>query len=331
MKFRISGQFLFFPMISAISGNVVAGIISGSNAISGWRSTDGGLPIALSGPVVEVQNNTGLYVAQLYDWDTSGNYLGYMFTASGCVPQSFSVETDNTTSGRLFPASGVNSLVPPASISGVVANSGLFVSVPIVTLSGVVANSGLFVSVLPANLSGVVVNSGLFVTVPIATISGVVANSGLFTVVPPASLSGTTVIVLPATLSGVVANSGLTVTVLPASISGVVANSGLFVTVPPVTLSGAILLPSGSLVALLSGNIGVDIPQGILKANYSGITGEADRSLLNATRKLVNKWDTTSSSGKLSVFKEDDSSLAYTQNITATSGASPISALDTNN
>lgn len=66
----------------------------------------------------------------------------------------------------------------------------------------------------------------------------------------------------------------------------------------------------------------------LLKLDFSGITGEANRSALNALRKLMNRW--AISSNTLTVYKEDDSSSAYTQTVTAAPGADPISSLDTN-
>ncbi len=260
MKNNISGQFLYFSLPSAISGNSVVGILSGN--ISGFRSTDGASGIVLSGPVVETHSGGGLYVAKLFDWDTSGAYIGYFFSSSGTVPQSFSVETDLTLSGRLNIASGPNVVVPPSILSGVVANSGLFVSVPISSISGVVANSGLFVTVPIATISGAIANSGLNVIVSPASLSGlylasgsifnttfasgmlgcsgnlptaygnsgqVFSASGAFVNATAVVNSGLFVTVPISSISGVTIQSGAFATVLPATLSGVVANSGLFV------------------------------------------------------------------------------------------------------
>ncbi len=251
MKCNVSGQFLYFSLPSAISGNSVVGILSGN--ISGFRSTDGASGIVLSGPVVETHSGGGLYVAKLFDWDTSGAYIGYFFSSSGTVPQSFSVETDLTLSGRLNIASGPNVVVPPSTLSGVVANSGLFVNATAVVGSGslYLASGSIFMATfasgvvgggsgnLPsawggsgATTVGQNLVSGSFVTVPISSISGAVANSGLFVTVPIA------------TISGAVANSGLSVTVLPASLSGLfLAQASIFNT----TFASGMLGCSGNL------------------------------------------------------------------------------------
>lgn len=285
-----SGQFLYFNLVSALSGNPVTGQVTG---ISGRLSIDGAAQAVIAGTLGETGG--GQYQANLFAADVNGNNLGFLFTASGCVPVSFTVVTQQNVSGRIFAASGVNATVSiasisgvnpasgafvtvlPANLSGVIANSGLFVTVPKATISGVIANSGLFTTVLPENLSGVVTNSGLTVTVIKETISGVIANSGLFVTVLPANLSGMVVnsglfvTVLPTNLSGVVANSGLFVTVPIETISGTIPASGGFVTVPKATLSGVVansglftvattisgttFLASGSAVNLLSGNV----------------------------------------------------------------------------
>ncbi len=175
LKKAVSGQFLYFALNSVLSGFPITGF---SGAISGRKASDGisGM-IVLSGNIIELGG--GMYRANLYDFDCSGDCMGYLFTASGAVARDFSVVTVGGMSGFLYPASGVNATVPPSSLSGVVANSGLFVTVPIASISGAIVNSGLFVTVPTASISGVVANSGLFTTVLPANLSGVVANSGL--------------------------------------------------------------------------------------------------------------------------------------------------------
>lgn len=60
----------------------------------------------------------------------------------------------------------------------------------------------------------------------------------------------------------------------------------------------------------------------------SVVSGEAARSLLNAIRKLMNKWSISGS--VLTITKEDDTTTAYTQTITPAPGSDPIGGLDTN-
>lgn len=177
MQKNRSGQAVYFALVSAISGNPVTGA---SGAISGRKSLDllSGL-IVLSGNIIELGG--GSYRANLYDFDTNGDQVGYFFSASGCVPVQYQFDMiDGNGSGHIFLGSG--SITSGLIASGIVfIASGPRVEIPIATLSGVVANSGLTVTVIKETISGVIANSGLFVTVPPATISGVVANSGLNT------------------------------------------------------------------------------------------------------------------------------------------------------
>ena len=68
----------------------------------------------------------------------------------------------------------------------------------------------------------------------------------------------------------------------------------------------------------------------LLKRSFGSVTGENARSVLNALRKLMNKWDTTATAGKLTVYKEDDTTVAYTQDINTDASAQPVVSLDTN-
>jgi hypothetical protein len=63
----------------------------------------------------------------------------------------------------------------------------------------------------------------------------------------------------------------------------------------------------------------------LLKRDMAAVTGEASRSLLNAIRFIRNKW--TIAGGVLTVFKEDDSTSAWTGAATQTAG-NPVSEID---
>jgi hypothetical protein len=78
-------------------------------------------------------------------------------------------------------------------------------------------------------------------------------------------------------------------------------------------------------VAMDSGVLNT-IADAILKRDFTAITGEASRSLLNAVRFLRNKWSISGST--LTVTKEDDATTAFTAALTTDSGADPITASD---
>lgn len=65
-----------------------------------------------------------------------------------------------------------------------------------------------------------------------------------------------------------------------------------------------------------------NIADALLKRDWTAVTGEASRSVLNALRKLRNK--VSYSSPTLSVKKEDDTTNAYTQTITTDANQDPF-------
>lgn len=69
-----------------------------------------------------------------------------------------------------------------------------------------------------------------------------------------------------------------------------------------------------------------EIVLGLLKYDFTGITGEAQRSLLNAARSLVNKIAMVDNT--LTIYKEDDSTPAFTAAVTGDANVSPIVAID---
>lgn len=71
-----------------------------------------------------------------------------------------------------------------------------------------------------------------------------------------------------------------------------------------------------------------DIADAILKRDFTAVTGEARRSLMNAVRKLLNKWSV--SGGTMTVTKEDDATTAYTETLTTAAGADSITSSDPN-
>lgn len=65
-----------------------------------------------------------------------------------------------------------------------------------------------------------------------------------------------------------------------------------------------------------------------IKADLAGITGEARRSILNAIRKLLNKWTLIGTT--LTIYKEDDTTSAYTETTTNAAGADSMTGSDPN-
>lgn len=63
----------------------------------------------------------------------------------------------------------------------------------------------------------------------------------------------------------------------------------------------------------------------LLKRDWSSVTGEASRSLLNALRAIRNKWSVTG--GTLTITKEDDLTSAWTATV-VTTASDPVSSVD---
>lgn len=323
LRKNVSGQWLYFVAVSALSGNPVASIASGN--ISGRVSLDGGVQAVLAGPVVEVGG--GQYQANLFAADTNGGNCGYLFTMSGCVPVSFTVITTAHVSGTLFPNSGLavnllsGNVTSPYSgqMSGqlVTASSGVFGTTSL--------NSGQFVNVYSGQLSGQQVN--LHSGNQTAVVSGTFTTpwSGrvfLASGVPALDASGAVTVVTNLDKSGYTADS----------ISGTTfIASGTRVNVYSGQLSGqSVALLSGQFSKnnFASGVLAVEIPQAVHTWNYSGAPNVSGRRcLLNAERKLVNKWD-LATSGKLTVYEEDDTTIVLVQNVSSASGAAPVTGLD---
>ena len=91
---------------------------------------------------------------------------------------------------------------------------------------------------------------------------------------------------------------------------------------------------SGSIVSipatLASGAIHADelnnIADALLKRDWTGLTGEANRSVLNALRALRNKTSVTGDT--LTVTKENDSTTAWTATLITDSLAEPVVSID---
>jgi len=64
----------------------------------------------------------------------------------------------------------------------------------------------------------------------------------------------------------------------------------------------------------------------LLTRNLASVTGEAARSVLNALRFLRNKWGI--SGGTLTVYKEDDTTSAWTSSLTTNAAADPVVTSD---
>lgn len=97
-------------------------------------------------------------------------------------------------------------------------------------------------------------------------------------------------------------------------VGGSAATTDPIVWVGEVQWDGTAILPLSGLAAAL------------LKLDLSTVTGEASRSLLNAVRALRNKF--AISNGIYTVYKEDDSTAAWSGPVSTDAAADPVTGMD---
>lgn len=76
----------------------------------------------------------------------------------------------------------------------------------------------------------------------------------------------------------------------------------------------------------LAADAATEIADALLKRDWASVTGEAARSALNALRQLRNK--VAIDTGVLTVYKEDDTTAAWTADVVGTTGADPVTSVD---
>jgi len=79
-------------------------------------------------------------------------------------------------------------------------------------------------------------------------------------------------------------------------------------------------------VADMDAAIATEIADEILKRDWTSVSGEAARSMLNALRSLRNRVYISGST--FIVCEEDDSTVAYSGPVTTTPGADPVTGFD---
>lgn len=216
-------------------------------------------------------------------------------------------------------------------------------------------NSGQFVLVYSGQLSGqqVTAASGVFGTASLNSGQSVLVYSGQLSGQKVNLLSGNAVEVLSGT--NVNLFSGTSVLVYSGQLSGqkvnllsgnvVEVHSGTKVNVFSGQLSGFVTAQVSGTTYVASGTVATSIASGtvypysgfirdILTADFtqfSGVlaSGLSGRCVVTGVRKLTNKWDLTSSSGYLTSYMEDDTTVSMQQALTAVSGAAAVTGLDT--
>ncbi len=111
------------------------------------------------------------------------------------------------------------------------------------------------------------------------------------------------------------------------SVTGAVASvTGAVGSIAAGGITAASFASGAIAAAALAADALTGIADAVLKRDFSSVTGEAARSLLNAARFLRNKWSVAA--GTLTVMKEDDTAPAWTATVVGTTGADPITSSD---
>jgi len=98
--------------------------------------------------------------------------------------------------------------------------------------------------------------------------------------------------------------------------------NGVAIATPDTAGCPSVTIQAGTGVGEIS-----NIIEAMLKYNFLGITGEASRSMLNALRRLVNK--VAISASVLTVYKENNTDAALTQDLTTSTSIGSIISADT--
>lgn len=74
-----------------------------------------------------------------------------------------------------------------------------------------------------------------------------------------------------------------------------------------------------------AGDVAVNkVADALLKRDWTAVSGEASRSVLNALRFLRNRFSTIVAPGNVTIYKEDDTTVAYTKDVETDAAAEPI-------
>lgn len=317
MKKNVSGQVVVAQLNSKTDGSAVT---AGSTTV--WVLGDGGTQSSGSGTVTHEGNGCWSYIPT--QAETNYDHVAFTFVNSSAVIATIQVWTGVPQTGDSFARLGA-----PANAS---------VSADIAAVNTKTAN----LPTDPADASDI---SAAFSTVnsTLTTIAGYidteVAAIKAKTDNLPASPAAVADIPSAATVAGavwdVVLASHLTSGSTGAALNAAGSSGDPWATALPGAYGSG---TAGHIVgnrldaavssrqATLDGTARDAIADALLKRDFSSISGEANRSAINALRFLRNKWSVSGTT--LTVTKEDDSTSAWSATITASPGADPISAVD---
>lgn len=272
-------------------------------------------------------STAGVWKIDLAAADTNGDMVGLSFTLADCLPIGYTLRTTTKLVSELndyagADTSGVTTLL--ARIIGTLATgthnpqsgdafvrlgapAGASVSADV---AAVKAETALIVedtgTTLPAALTAI----DDFIDTEVAAIKAKTDNLPS----DPADQSAVEDAITAAT-SGLATAANLAV--VDTVVDSILADTGT---------DGVVVAAGSKTGYALTSTEHTNIADAILKRDWTAVTGEASRSLLNSLRFLRNKWSVSGST--LTVTKEDDATTAWTATLNTDAAADPITGSD---
>jgi hypothetical protein len=289
---NVAGQNFTFCLVSTTTGLGVPGATVSVTVVK-----DSGAQAAGTGTVTN--KGTGQYSYAPAQAETNAADVGFMFSASGCIPCNLDFHTDlvDATGNLQVDAVRINN-VATAAVTAVNANIG---------------------TTQPVNFTGsgaaAFVQTALQQVVPGAISAAAFAAGALDAVWSTATrllTAGTNIVLAKGT--GITGLNDLDAPGVRAAVGLAAAN--LDTQLAPISTITAAPTAIQNADALLDRDLAAGVDSG----------GPTHRTMRQALRLLRNKWSTSGNS--LLVMKEDDATLSWTSILATTPGAPPVTGSD---
>jgi hypothetical protein len=328
---NVAGQNFTFCLVSTTTGLGVPGATVSVTVVK-----DNGAQVAGTGTVTN--KGTGQYSYGPVQAETNAADVGFMFSATGCIPCNIDFHTDlvDATGNLQVDAVRINN-ISAASVTAVNANVGTtqptnftgsggtaLVQSDAKDINGVAASAVVTISAnigttQPINFTGsgaaAFVQTALQQVIPGAISAAAFAAGALDAVWSTAArllTAGTNIVLAKGT--GVTGFNDLDAPGVRAAVGLAAAN--LDTQLAPISSITAAPTAIQNADALLDRDMAAGVDSG----------GPTHRTMRQALRLLRNKWSTSGNS--LLVMKEDDATLSWTSILATTPGAPPVTGSD---
>ena len=330
MKKNVAGQVIGVQMVAAADGSAFTGSVTVS--VTGDAGTQATGSVG-SGACTHEGNGYHTYApAQA---ETNYDLIGFTFTGTGAIPSTVQVYTSFPQTGDNFARLGapvgasisadvagvqsdtndIQTRLPAALVSGRIDASVGAMAANVLTAAATAADFG-------AEIADAVWDEATSGHTTAGTTGKALTDAGSAgdpwsTAVPGAYSAGSAGYILGTNLNATVSSRATQTSVdtiddfLDTEIAAIKAKTDNLPAAPAAVGD----IPTATQNA-----------DALLKRDMSAVTGESDRSPLNAFRFLRNKWAVAA--GTLTVKKEDDTTTAWTGAISSDAAAEPVVGLD---